>query len=100
MKVYIAGKITGNPNYQQQFAEAEKWLLSIGYKPINPAKNECQSYKEYIDTGLKQLMDCEAIYLLPNYQDSKGALLEYQYAITTETKIIERSENIQHEKTS
>ena len=26
MKVYIAGKITGNPSYKQQFAEAEKKL--------------------------------------------------------------------------
>ena len=92
MKVYIAGKITGNPNYKKEFAEAEEWLKTIGYTPINPAKNQCQSYREYIDAGLKQLMECEAIYLLPNYEDSKGALLEYQYAITTEMKIIQKTE--------
>ena len=92
MKVYIAGKITGNPNYKEEFAEAEEWLKSQGHTVLNPVKNLGFEYKDYIDMGLCELMKCEAIYLLPNYEFSKGALLEYQYAITTEMKILQRSE--------
>jgi hypothetical protein len=30
VKVYIAGKITGNPSYKSQFAEAEKKMSETG----------------------------------------------------------------------
>ena len=94
MKVYIAGKITGNPNYKKEFEEAEEWLKGLGHEVFNPAKNQGYSYKQYIDAGLFQLMNCEAIYLLPNYEHSKGALLEYQYAITVEMKIIQKESEL------
>ena len=80
MKVYIAGSISNNPHYMEQFAEAETKLRIKGYEPINPTRNKGESYKELIDAGLKQLMECDAIYLLPGFEDSKGASLEYHYA--------------------
>ena len=93
MKVYIAGAISNNPNYKEQFEEAEEFLKKIGHTPLNPVKNLGFDYKDYIDMGLCELMNCEAIFLLPNYQESQGAMLEYQYAITVGLKLIERSEN-------
>lgn len=95
MKVYIAGKITNNPNYVEEFEAAEKFLKETqGVDVINPAKNQGYSYREYINMGLFQLMQCDAIYLLPNYKDSQGALLEYQYAETVGMRIWEKRENL------
>lgn len=87
MKIYIAGAITNNPNYVEQFAAAEKKLIAEGYAVINPVKNSGFTYPEYIDMGLNELMRCDAIYMLKGYENSQGAKLELFYAVTTGKKI-------------
>lgn len=89
MKVYIAGAISNNPNYLKEFAEAEKYLIRNGYTALNPTKNEGSTYKELIDKGLMDLMQCEAIYMLPGWENSVGAGLEYTYAKAVGLTILE-----------
>lgn len=37
MKIYIAGCITDNPDYKEQFKQAEERLKAQGHTVINPA---------------------------------------------------------------
>lgn len=81
MKVYISGKITGNPDYIEQFASAEKALVEKGWKVFNPTRiPDIFDYDEFMDIDLTALKYCDAIYMLSNWQHSKGAKIEYAKA--------------------
>ena len=45
MKIYISGAITNNPNYVNQFKEAEQKLSLSGHAVINPVKNLGFNYR-------------------------------------------------------
>ena len=81
MKVYIAGKITGNPDYKKQFAEAEADLRSAGYITMNPAVlPDGFEWNEYMNICFKMIDVCDAVFFINNWIDSRGARMEYQYA--------------------
>lgn len=83
MKVYISGKITGLPidEAKYKFAKAEESVREFGGIPINPMEkvpyNEDWTWKDYMIADINLLMCCDAIYMLNNWQDSKGAKLEF-----------------------
>lgn len=83
MKIYIAGPMTGYPefNYPAFFA-AEQALRDLGYETINPARSEgrdgCKSWVDYMRAAIRDVADADAIALLPGWQDSRGAAVEYR----------------------
>jgi hypothetical protein len=87
MRIYISGKITGLPFDEafKMFENAENELKFRGYEVVNPMKlnhNHNKSWESYMREDLIAMMKCDAIYLLPNYHESKGALIEKQLAET------------------
>lgn len=87
MKIYIAGAISNNPDYQSQFEKAETYIKSKNHTPLNPVKNIGFEYKDYIDMGLAELSKCDAIYMLIGWVNSNGARLEKHYAETVGLQI-------------
>lgn len=98
-KYYISGKISGLP-YQiavWEFAQAERLLLRHGqvFNPINisPLK-EGKLWKDYMIDCLSVLLECDAIYMLRNWKDSKGARIEHAIATELGLKIIYQNQII------
>lgn len=91
MKIYIAGAITGDPDYKQKFKSAEKDLRLRGHDVVSPIYHSGPTYKDYLIQGLAALSGCDAIYLLPDYTISPGAQLELRLATLLGIKILHES---------
>lgn len=79
-RLYLAGPMTGftDFNYPAFHAEAAR-LRALGYHVESPAENEappCGTWEAYLRTGLRQMLTCDCVALMPGWADSKGATLE------------------------
>ena len=106
MRVYISGKIGEevlSEGTRRKFAEAEKLLQSRGFETFNPTTSGYGAFaEEFVNTynascpphfakrtwydqillmDLDALASCHAIYMLPDFLDSKGAKTEHALAI-------------------
>lgn len=100
--VYIAGPMTGKPNYNfQAFNEAESYLRNTySCRVCNPANfgalilrhvSRTETvYELAIDITMEALKLCTKIYLLNGWEDSKGAIREVAYAIRNNMQIIKQ----------
>lgn len=96
MKVYISGKIGEevlSEATRQKFAKAEKELRSWDFDVFNPTtsglgakaeelarQNGTDFYTEIMKLDLAELERCDAIYLLSDWVDSRGAKQELSRA--------------------
>ena len=80
-KIYIAGKITGDPNYKDKFANMESELLKMpGTVIINPAKlPQGLTPADYARICFAMIDSSNIVVFAPGYKESQGALLEMQY---------------------
>lgn len=81
MKVYIAGKINGDPDYREKFDHAAKVLRSVGDIPLNPAVlPDGLGPADCMRICLAMLDTADAILLLPDHNSSRGASIELSLA--------------------
>lgn len=82
--VYISGPMTGKAtfNFPAFHVEAER-LRALGHVAVNPAEINTDvglEWGNYLRAYIKVLMDCDAIVLLPGWEKSRGARLEFHIA--------------------
>lgn len=84
MKIYIAGKISGDKTYKSKFKMAEKRVKALGYIALNPAVlPEGLSREEYMAICLPMLQMADGVLFLPDSGQSDGAQLELKWCIYT-----------------
>lgn len=84
-RIYIAGPMTGLPAFNYPaFNEAAAQLRALGYHVENPAENKplaCGTWSGYMRNAIPQMLTCEAVALLPDWENSRGACLEVHVAM-------------------
>ena len=90
MKIYIAGKVTLNPNYKREFSLAETFYDSHGHIVLNPAAlpDGLGEAADYMRICLPMLLSADCVVLLPNWKDSGGAKIERDLAVYLGMKTI------------
>lgn len=92
MIVYIAGKITGNSHYKEEFNKAEaeiKNKYGDDVQVLNPAiLPEGMFPADYMRICFAMIDTAHVIVFLPNAIHSDGAMLELDYAKYTRRKYV------------
>lgn len=92
-KIYISGQISGltPEEYAALFQAAEKRLKEQGNDVINPLNNGVapgEPWREHMKADIRLLLECDAIYMLPNWELSTGATLERNIAQTLGLEVL------------
>lgn len=81
MRIYISGKISGLPadEVEAKFAQAAAQIRAFGHEAVSPLDNGLhidEQWEKHIAADIALLMGCNAIYLLGDWAESKGARIE------------------------
>lgn len=86
MKVYVAGKISGldRKSAGEKFASTAEKLKADGHEVFVPTvlpDYPNVPHEDYMHVCYAIIDICDAVYMLKDWQDSKGARLERNYAL-------------------
>ena len=78
MKVYIAGKITGDRRYRAKFREAAKAMEEAGHVVLNPAAlQDGLDDADYMRICMAMVDAADLAVFLPDYRKIRGAMVEW-----------------------
>lgn len=92
-QIYICGKMTGIENYNYpKFKETTLMFRNKGVLVKCPTEVNIQKkewdWKKYMKENIKQMLDCDVVYVLDGHETSVGAIMEIDIAEKLEIPII------------
>lgn len=114
MRVYLAGPMRGLPEFNfPAFFAAEEYLTAGGFDVVNPARDDVKNgfqwegaagsqeeldaigfdFKATILRDLELVASCDAVLLLPGWEDSAGAAVEVALAKALGLKLFLQGDN-------
>lgn len=92
-KVYISGAIAHYDMNERKeaFSRAEEKLMTQGYDPVNPFRNGLPDeahWRAHMRADIALLLACDYIYMLKDWELSKGAKLELDVASSCGIKVL------------
>lgn len=83
MTIYISGPMAGIEGYEKNFKAAEEKIKESGHEVVNPAEidGEGMTREELLKLDLWMMEECDAIYMLKGWQQSRCANREYGFAL-------------------
>ena len=104
MKIYISGPISHDPYHEEAFTKAGQYLVHLGYEVINPVDildrdfdgpdRDVQRWNYFMREAIKMLLECDQIYMLEGWEDSRGAKLEQKIALDLAMPMMYEAEDI------
>lgn len=90
--LYLAGPMSGVEDYNfPAFHQSAALLRALGYEVTNPAElddgDTTKPWDEYLRRDLKLMLDCDAVAVLPGWEESRGARLETHVARAPEMPV-------------
>lgn len=91
MKLYVAGRIADEKDYAAKFAKGCDDVRRMGCEPVNPCDlehNHGKTWAEFMVNDIKAMLDCDGVYALRDWTNSKGATIEVNLAKSLGKKIV------------
>lgn len=84
MRIYIAGPMTGYPEFNfPAFHAAATMLRSLGFDVVNPAEvvtDTSTPWEECMKRDIQAMLSCDSVATLDGWERSKGAGIETSLA--------------------
>lgn len=103
--IYISGPVTGMPDYNRAAFHKAWEELAIALPDcvvINPTAiiqpQDGWDWSDYMREDLHFLLDCDTIYMLKGWQNSKGAVIEHNLAVALGYIVIYEEKPMDEEK--
>lgn len=98
-RVYISGPIAGFDIKERKlaFLKVQHMLESLGYSTANPFNNGVPDeyhWREHMRADIAMLLGCDAIYMMPGWELSKGCKLELDVASSCGIRVMLEAQNI------
>ena len=87
-KIFISGKITGDPDYKAKFEAAAEAYKKKGYTVLCPSWMPAgMQPADYMRICFAMIDTADVVAFLPGFSKSPGAQLELQYCLYTDKSV-------------